>query len=162
MTARYAISFAVGWLGEALRTYYFRDLQLKTFNSALSAKIEYFNEEGSDDILNTIITQTFHAGRLVRRVVALLETFLISLIYLLVAFIISPSLTLFAVVILGGLTVLLRHVIDPGYKVGEKVAEANERRQEAAQAGTQGIRDVRLFDLVIQQSYGIAPGQITK
>jgi subfamily B ATP-binding cassette protein MsbA len=38
-------------------------------------------------------------------------------------------------------------VLESGYDIGEEVAEANEMRQEAAQAGAQGIRDVRIFGL---------------
>jgi len=75
------------------------------------------------------------------------EQFFFSLIYLLIALLIAPWLTLFAVVILGGLTIFLRKVVEPGFELGQIVADANERRQESAQAGTQGIRDVRIFGL---------------
>jgi subfamily B ATP-binding cassette protein MsbA len=37
--------------------------------------------------------------------------------------------------------------VEPGYELGDLVAEANEQRQEAVQAGTQGIRDIRIFGL---------------
>lgn len=147
MTARYTMSFVVAWFRAALRTYYIRDLQMRAFGSALEAQIEYFDEEGSDDILNAIVTQTNYAGRAIQSVVGLTETLFLSLAYLLIALLIAPTLTIFALVALGGLTVLLRNVVEPGYTIGEQVAEANERRQEAAQAGTQGIRDIRIFGL---------------
>ncbi len=67
--------------------------------------------------------------------------------YLLVALVLAPFLTLFAIVFLGGFSVLFRYVLEPGYELGDQVAEANERLQEAAQAGTQGIRDTKLFGL---------------
>jgi ABC-type multidrug transport system, ATPase and permease components len=38
-------------------------------------------------------------------------------------------------------------VIEPAVTVGSRVATANERVQETVQAGTQGIRDVKLFGL---------------
>ena len=145
MTARYTTSFVVAWFREALRTYYIRDLQLRAFRNALDARVEYFDTEGSDDMLNTIVTQTYYAGRVIQRVVKFIETLFLSLAYLLIAVIIAPLLTLFALIVLGGLTVLLRNVIEPGYEVGDVVADANERRQETAQAGTQGIRDIRIF-----------------
>jgi ATP-binding cassette, subfamily B, bacterial MsbA len=147
MTVRYTASFVVGWLREALRTYYIRDLQVRAFDNALDAEVKYFDEEGSDDILNAIVTQTYYAGRVIRYVIKVLEQALLSLTYLVVALIISPALTTIALVILGGLTILLRGVVEGGYNLGDRVADANERRQEAAQAGTQGIRDVRLFGL---------------
>jgi ATP-binding cassette, subfamily B, bacterial MsbA len=150
MTVRYTSSFVVGWLREALRTYYIRDLQVRAFDNALDAEVKYFDEEGSDDILNAIVTQTYYAGRVIRYVVKVTEQLLLSLAYLTIALIISPALTAIAIVILGGLTVLLRGVVEGGYDLGDRVADANERRQEAAQAGTQGIRDVRIFGLAAE------------
>lgn len=147
MTIRYTLSFLVAWFQEALRTYYMRDLQLRAFRSALDARVKYFDTEGSDNILNAIVTQTEYAGRSIARAVKLLQTLFLSLGYLLVALLIAPLLTLFALLILGGLTVLLRNVVEPGYEIGERVAEANELRQNATQAGTQGIRDIRIFGL---------------
>ncbi|WP_293032877.1 ABC transporter ATP-binding protein [Natronococcus sp.] len=147
MTVRYTASFLVGWFREALRTYYIRDLQVRAFDNALDAEVKYFDEEGSDDILNAIVTQTYYAGRVIRRVIKVLEQLFLSLAYLTIALVMAPMLTLIAIAILGGLTVLLRGVLEGGYDLGDEVADANERRQEAAQAGTQGIRDVRIFGL---------------
>lgn len=147
MTIRYTTTFAVAWFREALRTYYTRDLQVRAFHGALDARIEYFDEKGSDDMLNAIITQTYYAGRVIVRCIQLIERLFLSIAYLALATVFAPMLTLFAVTVLGGLTILLRQVIEPGYKLGDIVADANERRQEAAQAGTQGIRDVRIFSL---------------
>jgi subfamily B ATP-binding cassette protein MsbA len=147
MTLRYTSTFVVGWFREALRTYYIRDLQKWGFDNALNAKVEYFDREGSDDILNAIITQTNYASRSISRAVRLSQQLFLSVAYLLIALVIAPLLTLGAVAVLGGLTVFIRYVVEPGYDVGERVAEANERRQEAVQAGTQGIRDIRIFGL---------------
>lgn len=147
MSVRYTMSFIVAWFSEALRTYYIRDLQTRAFGSALDARIKYFDKEGSDDILNAIVTQTNYAGRAIERVVTLTEVLFLALAYFSVALFIAPKLTVFSLVVLGVLTVLLRNVIEPGYELGELVAEANEQRQEAAQAGTQGIRDIRIFGL---------------
>ena len=147
MVMRYTSSFAVAWLREALRTYFIRDLQDQAFANALNAKVAYFDEEGSDDILNAIVTQTYYAGRVIQRGIKLLEQFFLAAIYLLIAFIISPELTIFTAVVLGGFTVFIRRFVESGYDLGEKVAEANEERQEAVQAGTQGIRDIRVFGI---------------
>jgi subfamily B ATP-binding cassette protein MsbA len=147
MTARYGMSFIVAWFRAALRTYYVRDLQRRAFDNALDARVAYFDEEGSDDILNAVITQTFHAGRVINWVVQLFQQSLLSLVYLGIAFIIAPKLTLFTAVFLGGITYLVRSVIEPGYEVGDTVADANEQRQAAAQAGTQGTRDIRIFGI---------------
>jgi len=147
LAVRFTASFLVAWFREALQTYFTRKMQMDAFDSALEAKIEYFDEEGTDDILNAIITQTYNASRVIRWGVKFVEGLLVSLVYLLIAVIISPLLTVLTLGILGSLTVLLRFIADPGYKVGERHAKANELRQSAAQAGTQGIRDIRVFGM---------------
>ena len=145
MTVRYTLSFMVAWFREALRTYYTRDLQIRAFDNALDAKVEYYDQEGSDDILNAIITQTFYAGRVIVHVVKFIEQSFLSFVYLLIAIVVAPVLTFYTIIVLGGITVIMRRVIEPGYDLGDEVADANEQRQAAAQAGTQGIRDIRIF-----------------
>ena len=147
MVARYTISFAVAWFREALRTYYIRDLQTRAFRNALNARVEYFDREGSDDILNAIVTQTNYAGRVIDHGIRFTQQGFLAGVYFAVALVIAPVLTIITGVVLGGFSVFFRRVLDSGYDVGDKVAEANELRQEAAQAGTQGIRDVRIFGL---------------
>jgi subfamily B ATP-binding cassette protein MsbA len=147
MVARYTTSFAVAWFREALRTYYIRDLQTRAFRNALNARVEYFDKEGSDDILNAIVTQTNYAGRVIDHGIKFTQQLFLAGVYFAVALIIAPVLTVITGVVLGGFSIFFRRVLDSGYDVGEKVAKANEMRQEAAQAGTQGIRDVRIFGL---------------
>lgn len=147
MSVRFASSFLVAWLREALRTYYVRDLQLRAFERALDARIAYYDEAGSDDVLNALVTQTFYAGRVIKRVVLFVEQSLLALAYGLIALLVSPTLTVVTAAVLGGVTFIVHRVVDSGYDVGADVADANEQRQSAAQAGTQGIRDVRLFGL---------------
>ncbi|EMA47116.1 ABC transporter [Halobiforma nitratireducens JCM 10879] len=147
LAVRWTMTFFVRWMREALVIDYTREIQKQAFDNALDARIEYFDREGSDDILNAIVTQAEYAGRTIKYVVDLIEQSLLALMYLFVALVLAPFLTLFALVFLGGFTVLFRYVLEPGYELGNQVAEANERLQEAAQAGTQGIRDTKLFGL---------------
>lgn len=147
LTVRWTLTFIVRWLRDALVVDYTRELQTRAFNNALDARVEYFDQEGSDDILNAIVTQSEYAGRVIRLVISFTELGFLALMYLIIAFILAPFLTLFAIIFLGGFTVLFRYIVEPGYELGEKVAEANERIQQAVQAGTQGIRDTKLFGL---------------
>ncbi|WP_254279259.1 ABC transporter ATP-binding protein [Haloarcula marina] len=147
ITLRYLSSFTVAWLSGVLQAGYVRYLRKRSFRGALDAEIEYFDTEGSDEILNAIITQTSHSGSLITRLIKLLEVALVSVVYLAIAFYISPSLTLFAILVLGTSTYLLRSVFGSGFAVGERVAEANERVQQTVQAGTQGVRDAKLFGM---------------
>ena len=147
ITIRYGTSFVVAYLRESLRTQYIRELQRSAYSAALDARIGFFDTRGSDEILNAIITQTFYAGRSIKRIVQLFQQLLLSAMYLGIAFYLAPTLTVLAAVLLGGMTYLVRNVIEPGYDIGDRVAEANERIQESVQAGTQGIRAVKLFGL---------------
>lgn len=164
MTVRYAASFSIAWLRAQLRTYYIRDIQTRAFESALDAQTAFFDTQGSDTILNMIITQTFYAGRAIKRVVRVFEQILLSGLYLAIAFYFAPMLTVIAAVLLGGITYLVRSVVESGYDVGDRLAVANERIQEVVQAGTQGIRTVKMFQLrdEVLEDFGGAVDTFTK
>lgn len=147
MTVRYVMSFLVAWLRVILQRRYEQELKKRAFRSALVAKVDYFDKEGSDDILNAIITETMYSGQVISGGVKVMETLFLSIIYLFVMFYIAPQMTVYAFGLLGGITYILRYVIEPAYTVGDRVATSNERLQRAVQAGTQGIRDVKLFGL---------------
>lgn len=147
MTVRYSSSFLAGWLSLALRTYYERHLRSVAFQRSLDAKVEYFDTHGSDHILNAIITESKYSSRVIEYFVRLIETSFLVLMYLAITFYLSPTLTVFTLLVLGIVTYLFREVLEPGYTVGERVATANERVQETVQAGTQGIRDAKVFTM---------------
>lgn len=148
MGIRFASSFLVDWLRGILQKRYEGNLRSKAFDAALDAEISYFDSEGSDDILNAIITETRYSGRVIREAVLSLETGFLVAVYFAIMVYIAPEMTLLAIILLGGITLFLRKVIEPGYTVGSRVAESNEGVQRAVQAGTQGIRDVKLFGLI--------------
>jgi len=147
MTVRFTASFFVGWLRGALETEYTRHLQEEAFKNAIDAEISYFDGEGSDEILNAIVTQAEYGGRVVRFVLHSIEQGLLSLVYIAIALYLAPLLTVLTAIFLGAVIFMFRHVLDTGYSLGNEVADAKEEIQNNAQAGTQGIRDVKLFDL---------------
>jgi len=147
IAVRYASDFLKGWLTAILRVNYVRYLRIEAFNSALDARVEYFDQEGSDEILNAIVTQTQYAARTIREVVRIMELALISAAYVLVALYFAPYLMLVSAVGVGIVIYGARYGFESGFSVGDRVAEANEHVQVAVQAGTQGIRDVKLFGL---------------
>lgn len=144
---RFGLSFVLGWFREQLRASYERELKVQAFEKALNARVDYFDGQGSDEIINAVITQAKFGARVINRLIVLLEQSMLSLMYISVAFFLAPWLTVGAAVLLGGLTVVVRFGIEPAYEVGDRMAEANESVQEAVQAGSQGIRDVRLFQM---------------
>jgi len=97
--------------------------------------------------LNAIITETGYSAQVISKGVTVMETTFLVVMYLGVMFYIASTMTTLAIGILGVITIVLRKVIEPAVTVGTRVAEANERVQESVQAGTQGIRDVKLFGL---------------
>ena len=147
MTVRYASSFVSGWLALALRTYYERHLRTKAFRRSLDAQVAYFDQEGSDHILNAIITESRYSSRVIRYFMRLIQQGFLVLMYLAITFYLSPTLTIFTLFVLGLVTYLFRGILEPGFAVGDRVARANERVQEVVQAGTQGIRDVKVFNM---------------
>jgi subfamily B ATP-binding cassette protein MsbA len=147
MTVRYTMSFIVQWFAVVLANQYEKHLRTQAFQNALNAEIEYYDAEGTDDILNAIITETRYSGTVIEKGVRLMEILFLTSMYLSVMLYTAPSMTVIAVALLGGITVLLRFVIEPAVNAGSRVAEANERVQQSVQAGTQGIRDVKLFGL---------------
>jgi subfamily B ATP-binding cassette protein MsbA len=147
MTLRYTGSFIYGWFTGTLQFTYQRYLRKRAFDLALEVEMDYLDEEGSDQILNKIVTESRYAAEVIMRIVKILKLFFLILAYLLVALWISPLMTAISVVVLGSIGFLIRRVFESGYDLGELVAEANERQHEAAQAGLFGIRDIRIFSL---------------
>ena len=147
MTVRYTFSFLIRWLASLLGYQYEKHLRTQAFDRALDAEVGYYDDEGSDDILNAIITETRYSRKTLDKGVKFMEALFLVLMYAAVMFYISPGMTLLAIALLGGITIFLRFVLEPAVTIGSKVAEANEEVQRNVQAGTQGIRDVKLFGL---------------
>ena len=120
LTVRWTSTFLVRWLRAALVIDYTRELQTRAFENALDARIAYFDREGSDDILNAIVTQAEYAGRVIRYVINFIEQGLLSLMYLAIAFVLAPALTVFALVFLGGFSLLFRYGLESGYDIGDR------------------------------------------
>ncbi|SEM02503.1 ATP-binding cassette, subfamily B, MsbA [Haloferax larsenii] len=147
MTIRFSASFLVSWLKASIRIKYVAFLRDSAFNSALHARTSYYDSEGSDDILNSIITESKYAGRVIEYLIRVFERAALAAMYLLIALYLAPKLAIGTAVALGLSVFVVRMAIEPGYDVGERVADANQGLQSAVQAGTQGIRDVKLFGL---------------
>jgi subfamily B ATP-binding cassette protein MsbA len=147
MTVRHATSFLVAWLRAVLQQDYVRHLRRQAFERTLSARTAYYDRNGSDEVINAVITQADYAGGFVKNSVRLIEAVLVVIVFTTVAFVMSPGLTLLTAVVFAFITVLTRTVFARGDDIGDRIARANERVQEATQAGIQGIRDVKLFRL---------------
>lgn len=147
MTIRYTVSFLVGWFRAAIETRYVRHLQEQGFMNALDARIEYFDEEGSDDILNAIVTQSEYAGKVIKYAINTMQHGLLAAMYFAIAFYIAPVLTILTALFLGLMTFLFRNVLDAGYSLGDRVADAKEGgcpvERAAGDAGDQGRQAVR-------------------
>jgi hypothetical protein len=78
MTFRYTMSFLVRWLATVLAKQYEKYLRTRAFDGALDAKVGYYDDEGTDDILNAIITETRFSGKVIKQGIETLETLFLS------------------------------------------------------------------------------------
>jgi subfamily B ATP-binding cassette protein MsbA len=147
IATRYAAAFMLQWIRGILKAVYVRHLREESFSRGLNASVAYFDQQGSDEVLNAIITQTQYAGNAITKATRLLELTLVGAAYLAVAVYIAPVLTLLTGVVMGVFMFGVRQALEGGVSVGERVADANERVQTSVQAGMQGIRDVKLFNM---------------
>lgn len=145
LAVRYLSSFFAEWARVYLRVHYIEDLQSRSFENALDARIHYFDTEGSDDILNAIVTQAENAGYGIEAFVRIFQSSLLVLMYLAIAIYLAPVLTIVSIVLVGFFTYGLRNTIESAYTIGDRVADANEKIQRTVQAGTQGIREVKML-----------------
>lgn len=145
MFVRYTASFLASWARKILQNDYRRHLTSRTFEGTLDARVSYFDTKGSDDIINSVITQTKYGSAVLTQALSTLERTVMALAYLSIGLYLAPELTLLMLVLLGIVTYLVRNVIEPGYVVGGRVADANENLQNTVQRGVQGIRDVKVF-----------------
>lgn len=118
MAVRYTSSFVVSSVRVILQPLYVRELQTEAFENTLNARVGYFDKEGSDDRPNAVVTQAEYAGRVIEYFVDIFQNLLLSLMYLMIAIVLAPTLTIVTVVILGGLTIFIRHALEPGYVAG--------------------------------------------
>jgi subfamily B ATP-binding cassette protein MsbA len=147
MGVRFGLSFVTEWLRAVLGRRYQQYLRQELFSSLMYGPIEYLDRHGSDDLLNSLVTETNRSAGIAMAVFDITEIVLRGVIYLVIATILSPVLTLVAVVSLAASTLAVRYVLEPAYTAGDDVADANERFQTIAQTSTQGMRDVRLFSM---------------
>ena len=147
MAVRFGLSFCVEWLRGRLNVGYQQELRQRLFEGISNGPIGYIDRTGSDELLNSIVTEANKAGGIISMVISIVESTLRGLIYLVIASILSPVLTTAAILGLGVSTLVVRFVLEPAYTVGDEIADANSRIQSASQAAIQGSRDVRLFNL---------------
>jgi subfamily B ATP-binding cassette protein MsbA len=145
MSVRFVASFLSTWITIRFQTTYVQRLKLNAFDNALSAKIGFFDEHGSDEILDTVATQVYYAESAIESVIGIVERGLLSAVYMAIAVYLAPRLAIG--ILTGSLVViyLLRYSVESSYSIGDRVAQSHSRVQHVVQGGIQGIRDVKLF-----------------
>jgi len=147
MTFRFSVSFLIGWLQAALTMGYMTELRTNAYQNLLEASVGYVDERDDDEIINTVVTETHAASSVISNVLGIVEKVFFGIVYAALAFVLSPLLTVFSVIVLGGVAFLTRFRLDAGYEIGDKVATANERIQGLATAATRGRREIKLFNM---------------
>ncbi|NGM70328.1 ABC transporter ATP-binding protein [Natronolimnobius sp. AArcel1] len=147
MTLRYGVSFLIGWIQAAVTQAYMASLRRDAYESLLAAEVGYLDHADGDEITNTIITEARTSARLIGDILSVIEKGLFAAVYATVALVLSPTLTLLSIFVLGTVVVLSRYALAPGYEIGDRVAAANERIQSLVNAGTRGLYEVKLFTM---------------
>lgn len=153
---RYSANFGLDWLKARLSGSYKAHLKKEAFRNTLEAKIKFFDDKGKDQIVHNTLTETDHSSKSIIKGVEVLQEFSLLLIYFIVMLIISPILTLIAMLLLGGIMGLLRFIVQPSISMESNITEADEIIQENVNAGIYGIRDVKLFKLSERISENVA------
>ncbi len=147
MAVRFTASFVVSWLRAMLTAGYNCDLRSELFEAITFAPIGSLDEAGSDELLNSVITEAQQSSTVITGALDILEKLLYMLVYLAIAFYISPILTLIALVGFGLSVFFVRVILESAYDVGDRIAAVNSDVQTISQSGIQGMRDVRLFTM---------------
>lgn len=147
MFVRYAATFLSDYLKVALRISYLRYLKQTAFENALTAEVSYFDTQGSDEILNSIVTESKEAAKVIQILVNIVQTAFLSAMYMGIALYMAPYVTILAGVFIGAAFYVVRSRFVSGFSVGDQVAQSNEDIQTTAQAGMQGIHEVKSFNL---------------
>ena len=147
MGLRFGLSFLTQWLQAIMARTYQRHLRCELFESLMYGPIEYLDTQGSDSLLNNLVTETNRSAGIAMSVLNVVEVSLRGGIYLTIAAILSPILSIIALISLSISTLVVRYVLEPAYAAGDDIADANEHFQTVAQATIQGMRDVRLYNM---------------
>ena len=160
---RYLNDFIVAWLQAILGTRYVRDLMDDLYEGTLDARVGELDDRGSEELLNAVITETGYPEEVSLSIASIVQESMLCVVYLVLAFYLAPLLTIGAIIVLGGLVVLVRLGVRPAYVLGSRMSSANEEIQRIAQAGIHGRREVRLFPLRdrIRASFGAATEEYT-
>jgi subfamily B ATP-binding cassette protein MsbA len=144
---RVLVGFTSGWLTMILQTNYVRDLKARVFRSALDMRVGFFDEHGSEEVLDVVVTQVYYAEDVIDSIVEFVQQVLLSSIYLALALYLAPWLTGLLLVGTVSTIVLLRYPIRSSYELGYRVSEAHRDVQHTVQGSIQGIRDVKSFGM---------------
>ncbi len=155
MTVRFTMTFFVSWLQVLLRTQYLFHLRETCYDALLAADVSFIEDQDRDDIMNTIVTEIPQSSGIISRLLNVIQTVFLAVAYMAVALLIAPRLTVATVGLLGIVIFLTRYVVRSGYEIGDRVVEANERIQSLVNAGTQGIREIKVFNMAdsLRQQY---------
>lgn len=164
MTIRFSMAFIYDWLRYIIRYNFEKDLRSKSFKLMLESRTEYFDKKGSDDIMNSLLTEVKYSGRAIDSLISVMKESLLLFMYISVMIYISAVLSFIAIIILIIITVIIRFIIEPGLDVGSRVAKSNNKIQSVIQESTQGIREIKIFGRIqnVRKSYSTAINKYTK
>lgn len=128
------------WVTERILT----DIRSTGFESFVQADIAFFDGHSVGQLVNALVVDGVRAGTGVFSFFTLLSACLVFALYLFFLMLLSPGMTLCAIVIMGCVALVLKPRIAESGEVGKRVSEYNERTSNSIVERLNGMRLIKL------------------
>jgi len=128
------------WLMESI----FSDIRSYGFKWFINADMEFYDSKNVGELINALTVDGIRAGSGIFSFFNLIAAVAIFVLYFVFLFILSTGMTLFAMVIMGGVGLLLRSKIKKSNDIGIDISRYNEKISFSIMERLNGIRFLKL------------------
>ncbi|MDA0747518.1 MAG: ABC transporter transmembrane domain-containing protein, partial [bacterium] len=132
-------------LGEWLRINLMRNLRCQIFDQYLRVGYQFLAGQRAGDLWNDLTNETNRAGQLLTRFIQQIGILFFAVVCAGLLLAISWLLTLLAVVMLGGLSFVLRFVVRRSRLAGEQISKSYSHHASVGLEALSAMRVIRLF-----------------
>ncbi len=137
----YLKSIYSAWISESI----FADIRGTGFKWFATADMPFFDAHGLGSLINVLTIDGVRAGAGVFVFFNLLGALVIFVLYFVFLLLLSPGMTLFALVIMGCVGIVLRSSIRKSGDIGDEISKYNEEIAFSIVERLNGIRLIKLF-----------------
>jgi ATP-binding cassette subfamily C protein len=149
---RALINYSQTIVSERFRLEMLDDLRTKSFDAMLEARWEWLTTQKKSDMSNLLVNEINRLGvALLFSVRCIISVFSI-VAYIVVAFSLSASLTLTAIILGAGLFFAMRRQHSLAHSQGKLLSDANRRVQQTVEEGLTGIKLIKILRSENRQS----------